>query len=309
MLGRGYVGNGGEGMRYGYNGQERLHELDSHGDTYEFEYRIHDARVGRFLSVDPLYKEYPWNSTYAFAENRVIDGIDLEGREWSQITVGNTTVFTVKIKVVNTSIIDNEQVANTVLPAMQKSISDLFQTNFPDAQFKINIEFDSNISNEPLTKDQIANPDGFYMVLNNVERNGNNIFYPGNTWVGETQNNIFYVALGIDDITDSQGPLATSKSAYTFIFNHELLHTGGLYHPWDPENTADDVDMEKVENKYGTDYLPCSGVDKYDIIHNVMNSVENPSKLLQPIGNDDVLTPDQANVVKNEVITDTNKKQ
>ena len=33
----------------------------------------------RFLSVDPLAKSYPWNSTYAFAENDVIRSIDLDG--------------------------------------------------------------------------------------------------------------------------------------------------------------------------------------------------------------------------------------
>lgn len=38
----------------------------------------------RFLSVDPLTKDYPWNSTYAFAENRVIQGIDLEGKEYAE---------------------------------------------------------------------------------------------------------------------------------------------------------------------------------------------------------------------------------
>jgi hypothetical protein len=43
--------------------------------------RIYDPRLGRFLSVDPLTKEYPWNSTYAFAENDVIRCIDLEGAE------------------------------------------------------------------------------------------------------------------------------------------------------------------------------------------------------------------------------------
>jgi uncharacterized protein (TIGR02594 family) len=42
--------------------------------------------LGRFLSVDPLFKEYAWNSTYAFAENRVIDGIDLEGSEWKPVS-------------------------------------------------------------------------------------------------------------------------------------------------------------------------------------------------------------------------------
>jgi len=35
----------------------------------------------RFLSRDPLAVDYPWNSPYAFAENRVIDAIDMEGLE------------------------------------------------------------------------------------------------------------------------------------------------------------------------------------------------------------------------------------
>ena len=45
------------------------------------EYRIHDARIGRFLSRDPLFASFPWNSPYAFSENRVIDRIELEGAE------------------------------------------------------------------------------------------------------------------------------------------------------------------------------------------------------------------------------------
>jgi len=69
--------------RYGFNGKEKIDEqYGIEGTAYAFEYRIHDTRLGRFLSVDPLAPEYPWNSTYAFAENRVIDGIDLEGREY-----------------------------------------------------------------------------------------------------------------------------------------------------------------------------------------------------------------------------------
>lgn len=69
----------GGGYKFGFNNQEKEAEV---GEYYSFEYRIHDARLGRFLSVDPLAPEYPWNSTYAFAENRVIDGIDLEGLEY-----------------------------------------------------------------------------------------------------------------------------------------------------------------------------------------------------------------------------------
>lgn len=42
---------------------------------------MHDTRIGRFWSVDPLAGKFPWNSTYAFAENRVVDGMELEGKE------------------------------------------------------------------------------------------------------------------------------------------------------------------------------------------------------------------------------------
>ena len=64
---------------YGFNGQEQ--DGDLMDGAVVFKYRIHDPRIGRFLSVDPLAPEYPWNSAYAFAENQVIWGIDLEGRE------------------------------------------------------------------------------------------------------------------------------------------------------------------------------------------------------------------------------------
>jgi hypothetical protein len=51
-----------------------------------YTFRMHDPRVGRFFARDPLATEYPWNSPYAFSENRVIDGIDLEGLEYYQAT-------------------------------------------------------------------------------------------------------------------------------------------------------------------------------------------------------------------------------
>jgi RHS repeat-associated protein len=67
--------------RFGFNGQEQDNEIKGTGNSLEFKFRIYDSRLGRFLSVDPLASEYPWNSTYAFAENDVIRCIDLEGAE------------------------------------------------------------------------------------------------------------------------------------------------------------------------------------------------------------------------------------
>lgn len=71
----------GEAYAYGFQGQERDDEVKGSGNSLAFKYRIHDARLGKFLSIDPLAASYPWNSPYAFSENRVIDAIELEGAE------------------------------------------------------------------------------------------------------------------------------------------------------------------------------------------------------------------------------------
>lgn len=69
--------------RFGFQGQEKDDEISgSTGSHINYKYRIHDTRIGRFLSIDPLTKDYPHNSPYAFSENRVIDGIELEGLEY-----------------------------------------------------------------------------------------------------------------------------------------------------------------------------------------------------------------------------------
>lgn len=65
--------------RYGFQGQEQDQEY--YGGAVSYKYRIHDPRIGRFLSIDPLAPDYPWNSPYAFSENRVVDSRELEGLE------------------------------------------------------------------------------------------------------------------------------------------------------------------------------------------------------------------------------------
>ncbi|AWM15197.1 hypothetical protein DI487_15915 [Flavobacterium sediminis] len=73
--------------RYGFQGQEKDDEVKGEGNSYNFTFRMHDPRVGRFFAVDPLSGQFPWNSPYAFSENKVIHGIEFEGLEFDNINV------------------------------------------------------------------------------------------------------------------------------------------------------------------------------------------------------------------------------
>jgi hypothetical protein len=78
--------------RFGLQSQERDDEINGEGNNINFKYRMHDTRHGRFFARDPLAADYPWNSPYAFSENRIIDGIELEGLEWKAIKDNNGNV-------------------------------------------------------------------------------------------------------------------------------------------------------------------------------------------------------------------------
>jgi len=70
--------------RYGFQGQEKDDEIKGEGNSLNYKYRMHDPRIGRFFAIDPLTAKYPHNSPYAFSENRLIDGVELEGLEFSK---------------------------------------------------------------------------------------------------------------------------------------------------------------------------------------------------------------------------------
>ena len=69
------------GYRYGFQGQELDNELKGYGNSVNYTFRMHDPRVGRFFSVDPLSAQYPKWSPYAFSGNQVIHTVELEGLE------------------------------------------------------------------------------------------------------------------------------------------------------------------------------------------------------------------------------------
>lgn len=67
--------------RYGFNGKENDNEVKGEGNQQDYGMRIYDPRVGRFLSVDPLTKQYPHYTPYSYAGNKPIAFIDRDGEE------------------------------------------------------------------------------------------------------------------------------------------------------------------------------------------------------------------------------------
>ena len=66
---------------YGFNGKENDNEVKGEGNQQDYGMRIYDTRLVRFLSVDPLAKQYTWNSPFSYAEGDLIRCVDLDGKE------------------------------------------------------------------------------------------------------------------------------------------------------------------------------------------------------------------------------------
>ncbi|HEX8545319.1 MAG TPA: RHS repeat-associated core domain-containing protein, partial [Cytophagaceae bacterium] len=77
------VGRGGKqnDFRFGFNGKEKDDDGEFGKTVYDYGFRIYNPGLGRFLSMDPLSKNYQFLSPYQFAENTPIFAIDLDGLE------------------------------------------------------------------------------------------------------------------------------------------------------------------------------------------------------------------------------------
>ena len=69
------------GYRFGFQNQEKDNEIKGEGNSINFEYRMHDLRIGRFFAIDPLSAKYPYYTPYAFSGNRLFDAKEIEGLE------------------------------------------------------------------------------------------------------------------------------------------------------------------------------------------------------------------------------------
>ncbi len=225
--------------KYKYQGQERQDELNLNWDS--FKWRNYDYAIGRFMSVDPIAEEYVYNSPYAFSENRVMDGRELEGLEWS-VSRGNDGNYMATLKIQPLKNLTNEYSAIT---EEVKSIQDAFAT-------QIKSSLDGRISDKnlnTLTVNVVFSEDatiGFELrdTVTDVGTTEEGLVVtdadkviqmktPGmvNT-INDTQNNRIQLSsrnLLYDDKGNKLGAYDYSAQVNKVIL-HEGLHTGGLRH-------------------------------------------------------------------------------
>ena len=142
--------------RYGFNGKEMDRETTG-TTTYDYGFRIYSPGLGKFLSVDPLTEEYPWNSTYAFAENDVIRAIDIEGAEkYIKTNYKNVTGLIYKTSI---QCITNNQTGKAIELNFHNAVGklttyDVYESDQYDNGKIVDIKRDKNYRNK-LSSDEI----------------------------------------------------------------------------------------------------------------------------------------------------------
>lgn len=210
-----------EGYRYGFQGQESDDEIKGAGNSYNYTYRMHDPRIGRFFAVDPLSKDYPWNSPYAFSENQVIDCIELEGLEkWKVVHYkdlnGNITKTEVSL-----------YTAQDAYDGMTKGIGILY-----------------------MTKTMYANGPGSERFT--YKDNDHSSFFdlPKNNWVarGMTGSNQFYDLRGRPVVTSPENAIESNlkNQLNGYPIKTQTIRYGTITRQWHFEN-------DKADAFYGTE--------------------------------------------------------
>lgn len=285
-----------DSYRYSFQGQEGDSEIKGEGNYINYKYRGYDPRIGRFSQIDPLSAKYPYNSSYAFSENRVIDGVDLEGLEWSKSTwVDETGMTHIKLTVRVNMTMDVHQLefSNAGFKAQYlKGVSNNFAEYFNVFDPEINVQYSGE-----LIFDENASINGNF-TNSNPPREGGGLRVTG---ISTSPENF---SADIDEWNNGEPILLRpSKSSNTTI--HEILHTGGLDHPVGDENNLADTRIQRGSD--GKTLTTTETTLKPDIYYNVMLYgwyIIDTNKVNDIRGSNDnatTITPDQLNHISKSI--------
>jgi hypothetical protein len=258
------------------------------GGAVSYKYRIEDPRLGRFFSVDPLAPKYPHNSPYAFSENRVIDGVELEGLEFTQTTSSNadgstTTHFSAVVRMENASKALKPEDMPDLMFAITERMEDLFTTYDPitNTHYDITVTFIHLAEGQKLAEGQFG-----VRFVDTKPVNGSDMVEAGGAVAGNWENQIFEVAVA--EMTDFGRLIKYNNSKIAETFAHEMGHVGGLLHPFKGNGGSSNQSHYKV-NEIGV--IPQDVHDPYKLLVGFLMTSTGKASYDYYMANKDNLSP------------------
>jgi hypothetical protein len=198
------------------------------------------------MSIDKLAEDYSYQSPYNFAENRVVDGREMEGLEWTSSTSsdGKTVNLNLNVRTVNNSggIITNEQMATLSNERAAQLSSSLGGVDSQGRTVNVTVSY----SNDASIIWAYSNPNDItkqvYSSRDTETRKFGDINAPGLVDViGDSQNNRTQVNTAVTFRFDEEGRTVfndpTTRKSIAIVGVHEDLHTVGERHSDDRLNT------------------------------------------------------------------------
>jgi RHS repeat-associated protein len=206
--------------RYGFNGMEKDDEVKGAGNSYDFGARMHDTRLGRFLSIDPLSHDNYYESNYSYAANNPIYYIDILGLDNIVYLIAIPTSEGKNDAEVDCELIAKE--ANLMYEKLGlKTLMVVFKGSKADFKSELVDKTDSYVIS------------GNYDDLNNIE-GVNRPKYKDNTGrsqYGLTGKSDQWCSINESRCGDAATKLGKSKEyALAFISIHETTHIAGISH-------------------------------------------------------------------------------
>ena len=185
-----------------------------------------DPAIGRFWQVDPLATDYVYNSPYAFQENKLGLGVELEGLELRTFTnKDGTRGLNVHFKVLNSSSFLSANGGDKKAEEIAQSIADRTEASFPGKDADGN-DVSVNVTFEMV--DSVDRDNDFFVELVDIVKNEDGSMIKDEIPqgkvrdIGNPESN--RIQIGVLTVFDSDNKEAGRTGT------HELLHTGGLTH-------------------------------------------------------------------------------
>ncbi|MDX2189337.1 MAG: RHS repeat-associated core domain-containing protein [Bacteroidota bacterium] len=226
--------------KYLYNGKELNDDFGL--EWYAYGARYYDPVLARFSGTDPISNKFPSLSTYNYAGNKPINGIDLHGLQWVHFQDRNNNVINVNVTTVYSGTRLSRAEFQSYLTAVKTKYTQVVEQSSGGT-------FTGSISFDDAKNQDVVVPDV------DVSDFSNSTGVAGASGLGK-------FAVSVNDI---EGNLQ-SPEEFALDFLHELFHTARLDHPFEVTQAAD----TKLLHEGGNNYSTVEGTDP-NILYNMMN--------------------------------------